>query len=197
MSGLEKILGEINAESDGLAKEILDKATAEAKKIKAEAEKNADDSCERLRRESNTRLADLKSRAQSAASLARRQMLLAEKQDLISGVLEKAKGALSTLPDNEYFEFIQRLVAKNVLAQDGTIIFNKKDRDRLPANFSQIIATEAMQKGGSLKVSDETRDIDGGFVLSYGGVEQNCSISSLFETNIDALQDKVQELLFK
>ena len=197
MSGLEKILGEINAESEGLAKEIIGKATEEAGAITAEAEKNAADSCERLRRESNTRLNDLKSRAQSTASLAKRQMLLAEKQALITGVLEKAKGALSQLPDNEYFEFVQRLVAKNALPQDGTIIFNKRDRSRLPANFSQIIQNEAMQKGGSLKVSDETRDIDGGFVLSYGGVEQNCSIGALFETNIDTLQDKVQELLFK
>ena len=54
----------------------------------------------------------------------------------------------------------------------------------------------AVAKGGKLTVSKETRPIDGGFVLLYEGIDQNCSITSLFETHIESVQDKIQKLLF-
>ena len=38
---------------------------------------------------------------------------------------------------------------------------------------------------------------DGGFILSYGGVDQNCSVSALFEEGAETLQDKIQTLLFE
>ena len=79
MAGLDKIIGEIHAESDGLIREVLDRAQKEAAQIRSEAEKKAGDSVERIRRESDARLADSKSRAQSAAALTKRQLLLQKK----------------------------------------------------------------------------------------------------------------------
>ena len=40
------------------------------------------------------------------------------------------------------------------------------------------------------------RNMEGGFVLVYGGVEQNCSFAALFDTARDSLQDKLHALLF-
>jgi len=65
-----------------------------------------------------------------------------------------------------------------------------------PADFETKLNAIAVSKGGKLTVSKETRPIDGGFILLYEGIDQNCSITSLFETNIEAVQDKVQKLLF-
>ncbi len=33
-------------------------------------------------------------------------------------------------------------------------------------------------------------------ILVYEGIEQNCSVDALFETNIEMLQDKIQNILF-
>ena len=38
--------------------------------------------------------------------------------------------------------------------------------------------------------------MEGGFVLVYGGVEQNCSFAALFDAARDSLQDKLHALLF-
>ena len=35
-----------------------------------------------------------------------------------------------------------------------------------------------------------------GFILTYDGIEENCSFNALFETNIEILQDQIQRLLF-
>ena len=196
MAGLDKIIGEIHAESDGLIREVLDRAQKEAAQIRSEAEKNAGDSVERIRRESDARLADSKSRAQSAAALTKRQLLLQEKQNLIGEVLEKAKETFLALPEAEYFDTLLALLKKNALSEQGEIILNERDRKRLPADFEKKAEEAAKAKGGSLRISEKTREIDGGLILVYEGIEQNCSVDALFETNIEMLQDKIQNILF-
>lgn len=196
MAGLDKIIGEIHAESDGLIKEVLDRAQKEAAQIRSEAEKKAGDSVERIRRESDARLADSKSRAQSAAALTKRQLLLQEKQNLIGEVLEKAKETFLALPEAEYFDTLLALLKKNALSEQGEILLNERDRKRLPADFEKKAEEAAKAKGGSLRISEKTREIDGGLILVYEGIEQNCSVDALFETNIEMLQDKIQNILF-
>lgn len=196
MAGLDKIIGEIHAESDGLIREVLDRAQKEAAQIRSEAEKKAGDSVERIRRESDARLADSKSRAQSAAALTKRQLLLQEKQNLIGEVLEKAKETFLALPEAEYFDTLLALLKKNALAEQGEILLNERDRKRLPADFEKKAEEAAKAKSGSLRISEKTREIDGGLILVYEGIEQNCSVDALFETNIEMLQDKIQNILF-
>lgn len=52
------------------------------------------------------------------------------------------------------------------------------------------------EKGAALKISRQTRKIDGGFVLVYGGIEENCSFEALFDAKHDELQDKVHGIVF-
>ena len=54
----------------------------------------------------------------------------------------------------------------------------------------------AQKKGGHLVVSKEPKDMDGGFVLVYGGIEENCTIRAMFHTKQDELSDVVQKILF-
>ena len=196
MTGLEKITSEIKADADKSIAAIIDKANAEAKSILAGAEKEAAEAIEKVNHDVSVRLSASKSTAESAAALRKRRLILEEKQKLIGEVIEEAKSLIYALPDNVYFEKILKLAEKNVSPAEGTIIFNAKDLSRLPADFETKLNVVAVAKGGKLTVSKETRPIDGGFVLLYKGIDQNCSITSLFETNIEAVQDKIQKLLF-
>ena len=196
MAGLDKIIGEINAESRQAIDEVQSKASREAQQIMTEAEKKANESCEKLAHDREIRLSDQLSRATSAAALTKRQMLLAEKQRLIGDVLEQAHLKLTQLPENEYFDLILQLVRKSVLPQKGEIIFNAKDKERLPSDFATLLNQAASEKGGSLQISDQSCPIDGGFILTYDGIEENCSFNALFETNIEILQDQIQRLFF-
>ena len=196
MAGLDKILSEISAEADAGAEAILSEARKEAEAIRAEAEQEAAESAERFSREAAKRADDRKSRAVSAAALKKRQLLLAEKQHLIGEVLDKAKKAFLALPDDQYFDAIIRLVEKNALAQPGQIRFNARDLGRLPKDFAAKVEKAAIGRGGRLALAKEAVQIDGGFLLDYEGVEQNCSVTSLFETNAEELSDEIQKLLF-
>ena len=39
-------------------------------------------------------------------------------------------------------------------------------------------------------------DIDGGFILKYGGIEQNLSVDAIFEEKKDQMQDLAGKILF-
>lgn len=196
MTGLEKITSEIKADADKSVAAIIDKANAEASDILAGAEKEAAEAVAKINHDVSVRLSASKSTAESAAALRKRRLILEEKQKLIGEVIEEAKNLIYALPDNVYFEKILKLAEKNVNPAEGTIIFNAKDFSRLPADFETKLNAVAVAKGGKLTVSKETRPIDGGFVLLYEGIDQNCSITSLFETHIESVQDKIQKLLF-
>ena len=111
-------------------------------------------------------------------------------------MLQKAYERIQSLDAQSYFEMVEKLLDKYTLAQEGEIYFSKEDLERMPEGFEQKIRQTAVLKGGALTVSKEPRQIDGGFILVYGGIEENCTIKALFEAKREELSDKVHSLLF-
>ena len=66
----------------------------------------------------------------------------------------------------------------------------------MPKGFEAEMEKAAQKKGGSLKLSSEAKEMDGGFILVYGGVEENCTIRAMFDAKRDELSDKVYRILF-
>jgi V/A-type H+-transporting ATPase subunit E len=197
MSGLDRILNQIEEEAKASADAILSQAKEQAAEILAEA----DAQVETVEAEAKTRQTaaeeDILKKASSAAQMSRKQQLLAAKQDVITRILEQAKATMLALPDEEYFAVITKMLDEFVLGDEGEILFNKKDLGRLPAGYEKVIAKASVNKGGSLTLSKETRPIDGGFVLVYGGIEENCSFEAIFASEKESLRDKIHSVLFQ
>ena len=81
--------------------------------------------------------------------------------------------------------------------QNGIIRFSQKDLDRMPESFEREIEKAAKEAGGSLKLDETAADIANGFVLIYGGIEENCTLRAVFDANKDELTDKVHKLLYR
>ena len=110
--------------------------------------------------------------------------------------MNKTMDTLKSLPDEEYFDLILKMVSSYAQPQNGQIIFSKRDMERLPADFEQQLNQAIKSRGGSLTISSANRPIDGGFVLVYGDIEENCTFAAIFSSKHDILQDKVHEFLF-
>lgn len=197
MNGLEKIFQDINEDAkkecneiinkaNKTADEIINKANEEAKKILSSEEENLKNLSE-----------DLNNRGKSTANLEKRRIILLEKQKIISDIIQKVYNKLLSLPDKEYFDILIKIAEKNIQGIDGEIIFNEKDKQRLPNDFIERLNKKAQKQGGNIKLSENTVKIDGGFKLIYGGIEENCSFSSMFHSNQDALKDKLNEIVFE
>ncbi|MBQ4361710.1 MAG: hypothetical protein II787_02200 [Lachnospiraceae bacterium] len=194
MSGLDKILEGIKKEADAKTEEILsaakEKADALIKAAETDAAKTVSDSEARTERECG----QIVERAHSSAQLKQQKMILEKKQELIGEVMAKAKKALDALSEGDYFAMIEKLASRFNLKEPGTVHFAKKDLDRLPAGFAEKLGKAV---GNDVTIADEPANIDGGFVLSYGGIEENCSFDTMFRSEKEQLQDIISGILFK
>ena len=121
---------------------------------------------------------------------------LEEEQAIIEEMLAAAHKELLAKPDEAYFAWMEQLLSRFVTDRAGEIYVSKRDLERMPDDFPAKIEKTAQEKGGSLVLKKEPREIDGGFVLVYGGVEENCSAGALFASQRDELADKVHAMLF-
>lgn len=196
MTGLDKIVQDIKKDSDTHISSILEETHKEETGIKGQSENEAAEKCAEIDRRAEEDAQAAKERALSSAALQKRREVLSAKQKIILEIIEKAKDSIHKMPDDEYFNIILKMVKKYAPKAEGEIIFSETDKKRLPKKFEKAVDTAAKETGAKLTISKETRGIDGGFILSYGGIEVNCSFEALFDAKHDEMQDKVNEILF-
>lgn len=198
MTGLEKIIQAIDAEAEAGAKVILDQARADAEEILKTAKAQAEQKCAEIAEKSDMDVKSVLSRAESGAKLQERKLILEAKQKVIGEILTKAMNKLKTLPDTEYFEVILDIIKKHAHKQAGEIVFSNKDQKRLPKDFTYALDSAlASMPGAKLSVAERTAEIDSGFILVYGDIEENCSFEALFLAAKEELQDKVNAFLYE
>lgn len=196
MTGLEKMIAQIGEDVRQEAEQRLEAARAEASRIEAQAEAESEAAVSALLAESQTEAEHYLERVRSSADLKRRTLLLEAKQKVIREVLETAYSKLCGLEEEAYFELICRLLEKYAQRAQGEIGFSAADLARLPKGFEKKISEIAGKNGGSLTLREEPMNIESGFVLVYGGIEENCTFRALFDTQRDILQDLVHRELF-
>ncbi len=196
MSGLDKIISQIKEEANASAAKILEEANATAEEIKKEADAQCRETAERAKTQNEAAREDVLRKSRSAAQMERRRNLLIAKQELIDEVISEAHAAMLALDTPDYFASLAKLVEKHAQAQSGEVHLSQKDLSRIPADFSEAVAEAAKKKGGTLTISEQPCEIDGGFVLSYGDIEENCSFDALFVSERENLQDQLNTFLF-
>ncbi len=196
MTGLEKITDQIQEEAKASAARRLEAAQKEADAVIAEAK----EVCAAMETETAEKIAAMKvnyeGRIKSSAEQQRRTALLRAKQEIIAEVIEEARLTLKKKDAQSYFLTLEKILKTYALAENGEIYFSAEDLARMPADFEKKIKTAAKEKGGSLVLKKEPKAIADGFVLVYGGVEENCTLKALFDAKKDELQDKVNAILF-
>lgn len=197
MSGLDKIKSQILEEAECTANAYLADAAARAEKITAEAKAEVQAETERMQQKSEAAVKNYAERVASSCDMQRKKAVLKAKQEVISQVLEKAYEKVVELPEEAYFDLMRKMLEKYAQPADGEIVLSVADAERMPEGFDKEIQKIAEAKGGKLKVSDETKEMEGGFILVYGGIEENCTIRSMFDAKRDELSDQVQKLLFQ
>ena len=196
MSGIDKILQEIEEEGRAAADRITQEAGEKIENLRKEILEKAQARCEEIRAQGGRESRGILERGASGAELLSRRMILEAKQELLAELLRKAQESIYQMENHEYFALIRRIVAKNALPRPGELLLSPEDRERLPDGFETELAG-LLPEGGSLKVSSETRDIRGGCVLLYDGVEENCSIEALFSAGKDEMTDLARSILFR
>ena len=196
MSGLDKMKARILEEAESSARDILDRAGEEADRILREAGTAADAAAAEIAAGAVRDSLERKRRAGAAADMQSKQAVLAAKQEMIREVLREAYEEILGLEAERYFGLMEKLLKEYVLPEEGEICFNSRDLERMPEGFSGRIRTIAAEAGGSLTLSETPLDTDGGFLLVYGGIEENCTLKAVFSSRREELSDQVNRMLF-
>ena len=196
MTGIEKIIAKIEDDCKAVCDEIIAKAEAEAGSLlenaKAQAEKVKNEAILAAQRKCQTDIELARSKAEHDYN----REILAAKLDIINGVIGLALNKLKNLPDDEYFDVIEKLIARYSQSGHGELRFSKKDLDRLPEGFEARLNQKFSGSGKSFTISSSPIDIDGGVVIAYSDVEQNCSFNALLNASLDDIKDGLFNELF-
>lgn len=197
MAGIEKmteaILADARSEADSIIAKANRAADSEKEKAFAALEEDKKKKAESLEKE----LSDYRVRAESARDLSRRRMILEKKQEIISRIVDRTRLSLHDADTDTYFSHIYKMFEKYCRPESGSMRLNDKDLGRMPSDFANRIESIAKSRGGSITISKEAYPIEDGFVLVYGGTEENCTFRSLIESEKDNLQDEINRMLWR
>ena len=196
MSGLNNIIKEIQAsakeEADAILKEADDFCNAQMEEAKIEIEKEI----KGFEKKSLASRKLYKEKTKSSAGFRERNAILNNKQKCINDVIESAICKIENLDTTEYFDFLEKLFNKNVQSDTGVMYISTRDKTRMPGDFVKKIEKRAKEKNGSITIEDSRDNVENGFVLVYGDIEENCQIKALFNGQLDRLKDIANRELF-
>ncbi len=195
MDGIEKITGRINAdiqrEIDALTAGAQKEAGEIAAQYRAQAERESAEIVERGRKAA----AEREERLAGVARLECRKLELAARQEMIQKAFDKALDRLMNLPEQEYVKLLADLAVKAARSGKEQVILSQKDRTRY-GKQAVTAANEALGDKGRLTLSQESRAIKGGLILSDGDVEVNCTFETLVRLQRGGLEREVAKVLF-
>ncbi|HCT63786.1 MAG TPA: hypothetical protein DIC60_00630 [Lachnospiraceae bacterium] len=179
---IDKILADANAE----AKKITDAAMKEAEVVVETANAKVQKESEALSKLAQAEADKAAAKEISSAEMLAKKMILTQKQAILEEVIKSAKAKLLSLTDVEYKVIIIGMLDKADIPEDAEVILSKKDK----AAFGKEVASNGYN------VSDETRDIDGGFIIKKGDIEYNYSFESIISVEKEDIEHIAAKILF-
>ena len=190
MKGTEKIIAHIRSDAEEQANAILAEAAEQCAAIKSGCEEQAKDTyAERIRagvKECESRADSMKRMAQMES----RKGVLALKQELVSASFDKAVEMIVALPREQYVSLLAKLASEAAVTGSEEIVLNARDREAI------VKAADALFKGGSFSLSDETGSFAGGLILRRGSVAANCTAELLVELQRSGMASEIAKVLF-
>lgn len=195
MTGLEKIVAAICQQAQAEAEATIASATDQAQQIKSDANTASRAFCAQIEADAKAQAEQIERTASSSAALETRRRVLKAKQEILAKTVEQALEALHALPEDQYFDLLVKMAAMNAEPREGELMLCERDKSRCPGDFeSRLVAS--LPAGAKLSVSNQTRPIDGGFILRYGNIELNCSFRAIFDARREELSDGIRGILF-
>lgn len=195
---LEDIIAKIKAKASGEAAEILSKAQDQAQRIIAEAQTKASREAEKILETARTDAARVEALAKAFVEAQKRQMVLEEKQKLLSAVFDESLRRLSSMPPEEYRNMLTALLM-DCADGDEEVLISGKDAQVLGEGFIEHVNDKLRNLGrdGRLTLRIAEADLGGGVILRKGGIARNLTFPALLKVMRDELEIDVARVLFQ
>lgn len=227
MEGIEKITAKIAQDAQSDVDKLMAETNEKVQAIQTDAAARAQEEANAIVERGRMAAAERQERLSSASQMERRKLELAAKQEVLGEAFDLALEKLCNLPEKDYIDLLTKLALEASSSGKEQIIFAQKDRARvgkqvvmavndallkerapsLPEEVAKsrmgtlmdklIHNTTAIVTGAGLTLSEETRDIKGGFIMVDGDVEINCAFETLVRLQREQMEKKVADALFQ
>ena len=195
MDGIEKIIDRISGDAQREVDDVLAQARAEAEKITAQYQAQAKAEADDILARGQKAAVERGERLASVAQLECRKDVLRAKQEVIDEAFQLAMDKLTQLPQEAYVSLLADLAVEASSKGNEKLIFSVADRARV-GKAVVVAANEKLGDKGQLTLAQETRPMQGGFILSDGAVEVNCTFETLVRLQRGTLSTQVAGVLF-
>lgn len=198
MNGAEKIKERIIADAGDRAGKILEDARLEAQGIIKDAEKQAFQRLAIMTEKAKEEAVLYKERFFAAGGMEDKKSILKTRQDTIDEAFSTALSRVADLPDDKYRLFIEDILLKVIKDDEGTLVLNKKDKQRLGRQFVDKVngKLKSLGKKATLELAEDDLNSCGGFVVRYGEMEINCTLEVILNMERPNLESEVATILF-
>lgn len=198
MGKAEKLKQKILSDAEAEARKIIEEGEAEAGEITVTARAEADKAGLEYQAKGEADAAEHIRRQTSLRELEAKKAVLAEKGRLIEEVFEKVLEGLREKDRSGGYALTRSLLLKAVETGTEEIIVAPEDRKAIKKSFVDGLNSELVKAGkkGELELSEETRNIRGGFILKRGRAESNSSFDILLTMLRDDVETRVADILF-
>ena len=200
MDAIERITQRIRDDAEEQARQIRQRAEQDAADITARYAALAKQESERIlaagRQAADERLA----RFESSSALERRKLELTAKQQLLDEAFSLALDRLIALDAARKIELLATLAADAARTGRESLILSPADRAAVGAQVTEranaLLGERRPALPAALTLSEESRPIPGGLILTDGEVEVNCAFDALVRLQREPLEKQVSQLLF-
>lgn len=193
MNGIEKITARIEAEAQAEIDRILANAKEDAARITADYRARIDAEAADLAAKNEKAAVEREERLISMAQMEARKAQLSAKQEMVGKTYIRALEKLCEMQPEKYVEVLAALLVQASSSGKEEAVFSPADRERV----GKAAVEKANQASGKqLRLSQETRPIQGGFILRDQNVEVNCTFETLVRLQKAETAGAVADMLF-
>lgn len=192
MSSGDKILNRISLDCDERISQIGAETDEKCAQIMAQAKLDADKISAEIADKAQSKVKQMQAASKSRCDLETRNAFLKRRREEIDKTYSEILNKMKNLPDEDYFELIYTF-AKKLNGMSGVVLLNEKDMNRLPKDFLARLE----ECGVKAELSKMPCDIESGFILKCGDIEENMDFSAILSEKRDAIEDFINQELFK
>ena len=192
MNGIDKIAARIVSDAQQEASAMITDTKARAAEMKDAADRHAAEMRKTLLSENEAEAEKQYSLLVASAETDAKKETLRFKQELLTEAFDRAVLYLRNLDGDRYTHLLFELAKKASETGSEAIILNAEDRTK----YGGALMDEIRSAGLALTLSEETRPIIGGLILSQGRIEVNCALDRLAELRRNELAGEAARLLF-
>ena len=195
MSNLSNLTSKILKDAEDKKAVILSDAENEKNKILSKKQEEASSVEKAMLEKAEREAASRKDRIISGAELHARNEKLEAKQKVIKEVFETSVKELSNCSPEDLKGFVKTVILNIGIEGEQNLILNEDGKKVIDEAFVAEI-NEELDKKAVIKLSDETRNFEGGFILEKDGIEINNTFEALVNSLKDDLSLEVARVLF-